>query len=132
MSVLTHEHIAELADVASRLDAKGLADESRRVRAVLAQLESAPREVPAAAAAEMLAVTPQTVRNWVRGGVLPGRRNRTGHFLVPVGAIESAMHLREVLPDQPSGLVADEVIDAEIDAVRRERKERDTRGVGTR
>jgi hypothetical protein len=37
MGLVTSEHIEALADVAAQLDAKGLADESRRVRAVLAQ-----------------------------------------------------------------------------------------------
>jgi hypothetical protein len=124
LGLVTHEHLAALADVAARLDAKGLADESRRVRVVLAQLELAPREVPASAAAEILAVTPQTVRNWVRGGRLPGRRDRTGHFYVPVDALEPAIRLREVLPDQPAGPITDEEIDAEIEAVRRERRGR--------
>lgn len=123
IGLVTHEHIAALSEVAARLDAKGLADESRRVRAVLAALERAPRELPASAAADILAVTPQTVRNWVRGGLLPGRRDRTSHFYVPVDALEPAMRLREVLPDQPAGTILDEAIDAEIAAVRRERRE---------
>ena len=132
IGLVTREQIAALADVAARLDAKGLSDESRRVRAVLAQLELAPHEVPAAAAAEILAVTPQTVRNWVRGGLLPGRRDRTSHFYVPVDALEPAIRLREVLPDQPTGPITDEDIDAEIEAMRRERRERLARTVGGR
>ncbi len=130
IGLVRDEHIAALADVAARLDAKGLPDESRRVRAVLAQLELAPREVPASAAAEILAVTPQTVRNWVRGGLLPGRRDRTGHFYVSVDALEPAIRLREVLPDQPAGAITGEEIDAEIEAVRRERRDRQARAAG--
>jgi hypothetical protein len=130
IGLLTHEHIAALADVAARLDAKGLADESRRVRAVLAQLERAPCDVPASAAAEILAVTPQTVRNWIRGGVLPARRDQTGHFSVPVEALEPAIRLRAVLPDQPAGAIADEEIDAEIDAACGERRERQAHAAG--
>jgi len=132
IGLVTREQIAALADVAARLDAKGLADESRRVRAVLAQLELASQEVPASTAAEILAVTPQTVRNWVRGGLLPGRRDRTSHFYVPVDALEPAIRLREVLPDQPTGPITDEDIDAEIEAMRRERRERLARTVGGR
>jgi hypothetical protein len=132
LGLVSHEHIAALADVAARLDAKGLADESRRVRAVLAQLEQVPREVPASAAAAILAVTPQTVRNWVRGGLLPGRRDRTGHFYVPVDALEPAIRLREVLPDRQVGPITDEEIDAQIAAVRRERRERQARSAGGR
>jgi hypothetical protein len=132
IGLVTDEQIAALADVAARLDAKGLADESRRVRAVLDQLEQAPREIPASAAAEVLAVTPQTVRNWVRGGLLPGRQDRTGHFYVPVDALEPAIRLREALPDQPAGPITDEEIDAEIEAVRRERREHLARAAGGR
>ena len=132
IGLVTHEHIEALADVVARLDAKGLADESRRVRAVLAQLDHAPRELPAAAAAEILAVTAQTVRNWVRGGLLPGHRDRTGHFYVPVDALEPAIRLRAVLPDQPAGEITDEEIDAEIEGVRRERRERRARTAGGR
>lgn len=122
IGLVKDEHLAALADVAARLDARGLPDESRRVRAVLAQLEQAPHEVPASAAAEILAVTPQTVRNWVRSGLLPGRRDRTGHFYVPVDSLDSAIRLREVLPDQPSGPITAHEIDAEIEAARLERR----------
>jgi hypothetical protein len=114
--------MAALGTVAERLDAKGLTDESQILRQVLAELQRAPREVPASTAAEILEVTPQTIRNWVRGGILPGRRDRTGHVYVPLDALESSLRLRQVLPDRPAGTVTDEEIDAEIEAVRAERR----------
>jgi len=76
---VTSEQIEALDAVAERLDARGLVEESRTLRALLAQLQRTPREVPASTAAEILHVTPQTVRNWVRSGILPGRRDRTGN-----------------------------------------------------
>ncbi len=39
-------------------------------------------------------------------------------------ALEPAIRLRQVLPDAPAGTIPDEVIDAEIDAVRAERRAR--------
>ena len=125
IGLLTREQIEALDGVAARLDARGLADEGRIVREVLAQLEHAPRQVPAAEAARILAVTPQTVRNWVRGGVLPGRRDRTGHFYVELDALEPALRLRHVLPDAPAGKISDAEIDAEIEAARNERHRRE-------
>ncbi len=95
------------------------------VREVLAQLEQAPRELRAATAAKLLAVTPRTIRNWVRAGVLPGRRDQTGHFYVTVDALEPAIRLRQVLPTDPAdgaATVTDEAIDAEIEAVRAGRR----------
>ena len=59
--------------------------------------------MPASTASEILAVTPQTVRNWVRGGILSGR---------------------QALPDAPAGAIPDEKIDAEIEAVRFEHRAR--------
>lgn len=115
---VTREQIEALGAVAARLDAQGLVEESRVVRDVLRHLEPAPRELRAAAAAEILAVTPQTIRNWVRAGVLPGRRDKTGHFHIPVDALAPAIHLRRTLPDQPTSAVTAADIDAEIEAAR--------------
>src|SRR5262249_4012954 len=128
IGLLTTKQIEALDGVAARLDAQGLADEGRIVREVLAQLERAPRELSAAEAARILAVTPQTVRNWVRGGILPGHRDRTGHFHVELAALEPALRMRQVLPDAPAGPITDEEIDAEIDAVRAERRARQAQG----
>jgi hypothetical protein len=128
VAVVTQEQIDSLGAVAERLDARGLDDESRVLRDVLARLERPPREVRASTAASILAVTPQTVRNWVRGGILPGRRNRTGHFYVRLDALEPSLAMRRVLPDEPAGPVADE----EIEAARAERRSRRARAASVR
>lgn len=113
-----------LDHVAERLDARGLRDESHLLRQVVAQVRGAPREVPASTAAEILHVTPQSIRNWVRNGTLPGRQDSTGHFWVSLDALEPAIRLSEVMPDVPEGTFTDEEIDAEIEAVRAERRAR--------
>lgn len=123
-NLVTHEQIETLCAMAERLAARGLEDESRTLREVLAQMQRAPHEIPATAAAGILAVTPQTIRNWVRGGILPGRRDRTGHFYVSLDALEPALRLRQVSPDAPASTIPDEEIDAEIETVRAERRAR--------
>lgn len=77
---VTHEQVEALDRVAERLDARGLRDESKVLRQVVEQVQGAPREVPASTAAEILHVTPQTIRNRVRGEILPGRQDSTVHF----------------------------------------------------
>jgi hypothetical protein len=128
IGLITREQIETLGAVAERLDAQGLRDESRMLREVLVQLERTPREVPASTAAEILEVTPQTVRNWVRGGILPGRRDRTGHFYASLEVLGPALRLRQVLPDAPAGTVTDEEVDAEIESVRAARRARAAAG----
>ena len=124
IGLVTREQLETLGAVADRLDARGLEDESRMLREILAQLQGVSREVPASTTAELLEVTPQMVRNWVRSGILPGHRDRTGHFYVSLDALEPAVRLRQVLPDAPAGTIPDEEIDAEIEAVRVERRAR--------
>ncbi len=128
ISLLTREQIETLDAVAGRLEARGLEDESRLLREILVQLQRTPREVPASTAADILEVTPQTVRNRVRGGILPGRQDPTGHFFVSLDALEPTLRIRQVLPDAPAGTVTEEEIDAEIDAARAERRARAARG----
>ncbi len=128
ISLLTREQIETLDAVAGRLEARGLEDESRLLREILVQLQRTPREVPASPAADILEVTPQTVRNRVRGGILPGRQDPTGHFFVSLDALEPTLRIRQVLPDAPAGTVTEEEIDAEIDAARAERRARAARG----
>lgn len=84
-------------------------------------LEGTPTEVPASKAAEILIVTPQTIRNWVRAGILPGRRDSTGHYFVPLDVLEPAIQMKQLMPDVPDGTYSDEEIDAAIDAVRARR-----------
>ena len=60
----------------------------------------------------------------MRGGILPGRRDRTGHFYVSLDALEPALRLRQVPPNVPASTITDEEIDAEIEAVRVERRAR--------
>jgi hypothetical protein len=57
--------------------------------------------------------------------LLPGRRGGAGRFYVPVDALAPAIRLRAVLPDQRAGPIPDEAIDAELEAVRRERRQLD-------
>lgn len=124
IGVVTREQIETLGAVAERLEAGGLKDDSRILHEVLAQIERTPREVPASTAAEILHVTPQTIRNWVRGGILPGRRDRTGHFYVSLDALEPTIRLNQLMPSVSEELAAisDDEIDAEIQAVRAERR----------
>lgn len=122
--LVSPEQLEMLGSVAERLTARGLDDESRLLREVVAQLQRTPREVPASTAAEILEVTPQTIRNWVRGGILAGRRDETGHFYVSFEALQPALRLRQTLPDQPAGTISDAEIDAEIEAARGERRAR--------
>ena len=124
IGLVTREQLETLGAVADRLEARGLEDESRMLREILAQIQGASREVPASTAAELLEVTPQMVRNWVRSGILPGHRDRTGHFYVSLDALEPAVRLRQVLPDARPGTIPDEETDAEIEAVRGERRAR--------
>jgi hypothetical protein len=71
-------------------------------------------------------VTPQTIRNWIRAGTLPGRRDATGHFLVRLDALEPTIRLSQFLPDVAAGSYSDEEIDAAIKAVRARRQARST------
>ena len=50
----------------------------------------------------------------MRGGILPGRRDRTGHFYVSLDALEPALRLRQVSPDMPAGTLTDKEIDARL------------------
>lgn len=124
VGLVTDEQLEALGTVAARLDAKGLAEESRILHSVLDQLVRAPREIPASSAAEILGVTQQTVRNWVRAGVLPGQRDRTGHFYVSAEALAPALRLRQVLPGGSGDMVSEQEIDDEILAARNARRAR--------
>jgi hypothetical protein len=124
VGLVTKEQLETLGAVAERLDSRGLKDESRALREILAELQRSPREVPASAAAEILRVTPQTVRNWVRSGILPGRRDSTGHFRVSVDALEPTIRLNQLMPSVSKELAAisNDDIETEIKAVRAARR----------
>jgi hypothetical protein len=126
VGVLTQEQLTQLETLARRLDAHGLDDESQALRALADSVRRSKRDVPASVAAAILHVTPQTVRNWVRSGILAGRQDPTGHFLVAVDSLEPTIALDLAHPDVPDELanVSDEEINAEVDAVRAARRAR--------
>jgi hypothetical protein len=126
LAVVREEQIETLSALADRLDARGLGEESQSLRRVLSEIEHLTSEVPAASAAEILGVTPQVIRNWVRAGILPGRRDRTGRFYVNAEALRPALDMRRARPDAPPRALTDDEIDAEIEAVRAERRSRAT------
>lgn len=124
VAVLKPEQVETIVSVANELEGKGLVEESRRLRDLLAEFEKRPKEVSASTAARILEVTPQTVRNWVRGGVLPGHRDQTGHFYVQATALTHALELQAAFATAPRVEITGAEIDAEIEAVRAERRER--------
>lgn len=124
IGLVTEEQLEALRAVTERLDARGLEDESRMLREVLAQLQRPQRDVPASTAAGILDVTPETIRTWVRRGILSGRWDRAGRCSVSLDALEPTLRMRGILPDTPAGTITDEEIDAEIDAVRAARRAR--------
>ncbi len=116
--LLTEDQIDELTELATSLDRKGLREEGRRLRSVLGRLPAGNDSVPASIAAEVLSVTSQTIRNWVRAGIVAGYRDDTGHFHVKAGELEAAIRLRGALPNTPPLPVTEAEIDAEIAAFR--------------
>lgn len=126
VGVVTQEQIEALDSVAERLQAQGLDEESGLLRGVLAELQGGRHEVSAAAAADILHLTPQTIRNWVRGGTLAGRRDPTGHFLVRLEGLEPAIRLGRLVPDIREGTHTDADIDSAIERVRARRRAQPT------
>ena len=124
LRLVTQEEIDELLDLATRLDYKGLGEESRRLKDLLGRLASEPDAVPASTAAAILAVTPQTVRNWVRVGILSGYRDNTGHFYARLMDLEPAIRMRRAQQPPPPRRITQADIDAEIAAVRATRRGR--------
>jgi hypothetical protein len=121
---LTGAQVQRLRSLAERLAATGLEEECAELRGVLATADNPRQHVGASEAAEILGVTAQTVRNWVRGGILPGGCDVTGHFFVEAAALEHAIRIAAALPDDVGPPIPDELIDAEIAAVRAERRAR--------
>jgi hypothetical protein len=127
LGFVTEEQARKLQEVAERLEAQGLREESDVLHAFLAEIDGQSARVGTAEAAGILAVTQQTIRNWVRAGILAGDRDATGRIYVSREALAPAMRMRRAMPDVAEETVSDEEIDAEIAAVRAER-----RGAGNR
>jgi hypothetical protein len=121
--VVTGVQLRALREVAVRLDEQGLHAESGTILSVVEAVTRA-RGVSTGDAARVLGVTQQTVRNWVRAGVLAGWCDATGHFLVAPDALGPARAMRSALAEADRPQVSDVDIDAEIAAVRAERRQR--------
>jgi hypothetical protein len=124
IGLLNEQHVKALRSVAERLAARGLAQESAELRRVLDEVEHPPRYLDAATAGEILTMPERVVRNWVRAGLVPGKQDEAGNCFVERAALQSAIEMRETLPDYTGPELPDEVIDAEIAAVRAERRAR--------
>jgi DNA-binding transcriptional regulator YiaG len=121
--VLTERELNAIRKLAERLEKKGLATEGRQLRSIISP-DSERTEVKASEAAAILRVTPQTVRNWVRSGLLNGRVDPTGHILVPVAALRPAIEMDAAMPhrSRSEGKITDDEILEEIAAHRAERR----------
>ena len=121
--VLTERELEAIRRMADRLESRGLKLESTTLKQLLRRCCER-REVRASIAAEILRLTPQTIRNWVKRGTLPGRIDATGHVYVLADALESAIELDEAVPcltDSEAEVSMDEIL-AEIAAHRAERR----------
>jgi hypothetical protein len=117
--ILTTRDLRSLEELARRLENRGLVAESQTLQDIL-RGSADHREVRASVAAEILHVTPQTVRNWVKRGLLGGRIDETGHVFVEADALQPAVEMDAALPYLPDS-AADytiEQINAEIAALR--------------
>jgi hypothetical protein len=123
--VLTERDVKSIIQLAQRLESQGLVAESETLRAILS-VGSSRREVRAAVAAEILQVTPQTIRNWVKRGIIPGRIDDTGHVFVYGEALRPAIDIHAATPYLPSDAphLSIDAINAEIEAHRAERRAR--------
>jgi transposase-like protein len=122
LGFVTEEKAEKLRQLAERLKVKGLAEESSILDDLLADIGGQSAIVSTAEAAAILDVTQQTIRNWVRSGILPGGRDTTGHFFVARDALIPAIRMRQVMPDEANATISDAEIDAEIAAVRANRR----------
>jgi DNA-binding transcriptional regulator YiaG len=123
--VLTQRELNAIRKLAERLEKKGLAAEGRKLRSIISP-DRERIELKASEAAAILRVTPQTVRNWVRSGLLSGRVDRTGHILVQVAALRPAIDMEAAMPyrSRSEGKITDDEILEEIAAHRSERRRR--------
>ena len=124
VSVVTGVQLRALREVAVRLDEQGLHAESGTILGVVDAVARKRTGVSTVEAAQVLGVTQQTVRNWVRAGILAGWCDATGHFLVTPDALVPARTMRRVLAETHRTEVSDGDIDVEIAAVRAERRRR--------
>jgi hypothetical protein len=123
LRVLTERELNTLRGLAERLEERGLVAESKTLRSIL-QAEAGRHEVRASVAAEILHVTPQTIRNWVKRGLLSGRIDETSHVFVDATALQPAIEMDAALSYLPDAAPdhSIEEINAEIAAVRAERR----------
>jgi|GEM_PF-5740919 len=119
---VTEEQTRKLHRVAEQLDMQGFHEESGVLQTLLEEIEGQAATASTAEAAEILSVTQQTVRNRVRAGILAGGQDATGHFYVFREALIPLLQMRRALPDIAEDEVTDDEIDAEIAAVRAERR----------
>ena len=127
--VLTKRELRSMEQLAERLESRGMARESETLRSIL-RVAGERSEVRASVAAEIFGVTPQTIRNWVKAGVIAGRIDDTGHVFVSVEALKAVFEMEAATPQRPSSapeLTMDEIQEM-VDEVRTEmRRERQRR-----
>ncbi|MBI3977124.1 MAG: hypothetical protein HY331_02955 [Chloroflexi bacterium] len=126
--VLTARESRTANRLIKRLERKGLLAESKVLRDLLS-VGSDRREVRASVAARVLHVSPQTVRKWVKRGLMHGRIDDTGHIYVPVEVLDrvSRLHAAMTKPPHPRADVSEDEILAEIAAYRMERRQQHAR-----
>ena len=81
---------------------------------------SSRRLVRTGQAAKILGVTPQTVRNWVKRGILPGQADASGHIFVEAKALQNTVDLSAALPEWEGEPIGEDEINAQIAALRAE------------
>lgn len=119
--VLTERDLRSLHHLIHRLRSQGLIAESEALRNIL-RAGSERDEVRAAVAAQILHVSPQTIRNWVKRRTLSGRIDETGHVYVAADALKPAIEMDAAIPYRsPSDpeITMDDIL-GEIDAHRAE------------
>jgi excisionase family DNA binding protein len=87
----------EALEVQRRLEAQGWHDEAQVVERLLKALVAQPgrqRYYTTTEAAELVGVTPQTIKNWVARGLIQGYR-LGGRVVIPHAALESYRPLAE-------------------------------------
>jgi hypothetical protein len=122
--VLTARELRSVQRLASSLESRGMSAEAEMLRAIL-RVAGERAEVKASVAAEVFRVSPQTIRNWVKSGVVAGRIDSTGHVFVSLDAVKSAFEMEAAMPYQPEStpeLTMDE-IQAMVDEVRAQKRE---------